>query len=143
MSIGCSYTEGVGVNNNETWPAHVTKLISNGVNLNFGTGGRSNDFISRCLITYFDIVKPDLVLIMYTYPHRREIYTKNGGIEPFIPGLKWGFISDTDEGLYTQELKERLQNHYDDYDNWYRNHLLITYYLKSKNTPFVPFGLAC
>ena len=136
MSIGCSFTEGVGVNDNETWPYQISNLMS-AVNMNFGTGGRSNDFISRCLLTYFDLVNPDLVLIMYTYPHRREIYTKEGGIEPFIPGLRWGYISDTDEGNYVQELKERLQNVYEDYDNWYRNHLLIKNYLKVKKTPFV------
>ena len=66
MSIGCSNTEGVGVNDNQTWPAQFSKLIPNGVNHNFGMGGRSNDYISRCLLTYFDLVKPDLVLIMYT-----------------------------------------------------------------------------
>jgi len=78
MSIGCSFTEGVGVENNETWPAQFTKLIPNGINMNFGTGGRSNDFICRCLISYFDLIKPDLVLIMYTFPQRREIFTKEG-----------------------------------------------------------------
>lgn len=76
MSLGCSLTEGVGVNDNETWPALFCRHINNSVNLNFGTGGRSNDFISRCLISYFDLIKPDLVLIMYTETHRREFFTK-------------------------------------------------------------------
>jgi hypothetical protein len=49
MSIGCSNTEGVGVNDNETWPHQFSKLIPNGVDMNFGCGGRSNDYISRCL----------------------------------------------------------------------------------------------
>jgi hypothetical protein len=137
MSIGCSFTEGVGVNDDETWPAQISKLIKNGVNLNFGTAGRSNDFISRCLLTYFDEVKPDLVLIMYTYPHRRELYSKEGGIEPYIPGIKWGFMQETEEGRYIHELNTRLQNEYNDFNNWYRTHLLITYFLKDKNIPFL------
>ena len=29
--------------------------IPNSVDLNFAFGGRSNDFISRCLITYYDM----------------------------------------------------------------------------------------
>ena len=77
MSIGCSNTEGVGVNDVDTWPSQFTSHISNGVNMNFGTGGRSNDFISRCLLTYYDLIKPDLVLIMYTSASRREIYTED------------------------------------------------------------------
>ena len=54
LSLGCSITEGVGVNDNETWPSYLTQHIPNGVNINFGYGGRSNDYISRCLLTFFD-----------------------------------------------------------------------------------------
>ncbi len=43
MSIGCSHTEGVGLNDDETWSHQLCKLI-NGVDLNFGYGGRSNDY---------------------------------------------------------------------------------------------------
>ena len=56
MSLGCSITEGVGVDDNETWPAQFCNHIENGVNFNFGTGGRSNDFICRCLMSYYDLI---------------------------------------------------------------------------------------
>ena len=62
MSLGCSITEGIGVNDDETWPAQFCKLVPNSVNLNFGAAGKSNDFITRCLITYFDLIKPNLIL---------------------------------------------------------------------------------
>jgi lysophospholipase L1-like esterase len=90
MSIGDSNTEGVGVNNDETWPSQFSKLITNGVDHNFGMGGRSNDFIARCLITYYDLIKPDLVLIMYTSPQRRELYTKDGGIRAIHDNFTMG-----------------------------------------------------
>lgn len=137
MSIGCSYTEGVGVNDHETWPAQFTKLIEDGVNMNFGISGRSNDYTSRCLLTYYDIIKPDLVLIMYTFPARREFYSPEGGIEPFKPGASWGYFSDTDNGKKLQILKEETQNDFEDIQNWYKNHLLISYFLKYKNIPFI------
>lgn len=133
MSLGCSITEGVGVNDNETWPAQFTTHIVNGVNLNFGTGGRSNDFIARCLISYFDIIKPDLVLIMYTFPQRREVYTKDGGIEPYIPLLSWGKLLETEEGKNIQKNMDELQNEHVDFINWYKNHQLIKLFLESKN----------
>jgi len=38
MSLGCSNTEGVGVNYSDTWPAQFSYLILNVVNFNFGTG---------------------------------------------------------------------------------------------------------
>jgi hypothetical protein len=132
MSIGCSNTEGVGVNGVNTWPSQFTSHISNGVNMNFGTGGRSNDFISRCLLTYYDLIKPDLVLIMYTSPLRRELYTKDNGIEPFMPSGSWGYLKDTDDGVIIQECLTHLQNDNEDFVNWYKNHLLIKYFLESK-----------
>lgn len=137
MSIGCSMTEGVGVNDWETWPAQLTSLIENGVNLNFGTGGRSNDFIARCLLSYYDSIKPDLVLIMYTFPHRKEFYTRNGEIEPFIPGNPWGFMEETEDGKKIQSSLEELQNDNDDLINWHKNHLLIKYFLESKKCNWV------
>jgi len=132
MSIGDSNTEGVGVNNDETWPAQFSKLIPNGVNHNFGMGGRSNDYISRCLITYYDFIKPDLVLIMYTSPQRRELYTKDGGLEPFMITSQWGYTEETEEGREVQQSLTTIQNDYADFMNWYKNHLLIKYFLESK-----------
>lgn len=132
MCIGDSNTEGVGVNDNETWSFCFSKLIPNGVNHNFGFGGRSNDYISRCLLTYYDFIKPDLVLIMYTSPSRREIYTKDGGIEPFMVTGSWGYLSETKEGERLQQLKAEIQNNNEDFINWYKNHLLIKHFLDSK-----------
>lgn len=132
MCIGDSNTEGVGVNDNETWPSQFAKLIPNAVNHNFGMGGRSNDYISRCLLTYYDLIKPDLVLIMYTFPQRREIFTKNGGVEPFIPSSSWGYLKETQEGVQVQHMLFNLQNNNEDFVNWYKNHLLIKYFLETK-----------
>jgi hypothetical protein len=132
MSVGCSNTEGVGVSYTNTWPAQFVSHIPNGVNMNFGTGGRSNDFIARCLLTYYDLIKPDLVLIMYTSPSRREIYTKDGGIEPFMASNSWSYLKETDDGIEIQECLVRLQNNNEDFINWYKNHLLIKYFLESK-----------
>ena len=137
MSFGCSNTEGVAVNDNETWPAQFTSLIPNGVNFNFGTGGRSNDFICRCLMSYYDLIKPDLVLIMYISPLRREIYTKDGGVEPFMPTASWGYLKETDDGIKTQEYLTYLQNDNEDTINWYKNHLLIKYFLESKKCNWI------
>jgi lysophospholipase L1-like esterase len=132
MSIGDSNTEGVGVNYNDTWASQLCNLIPNSVNQNFGMGGRSNDYISRCLLTYYDIIKPDLVLIMYTSPQRREIYTKDNNIEPFMPTEAWGYLKDEEEGKLIQSNLTSLQNNNEDFVNWYKNHFLIKLFLESK-----------
>jgi lysophospholipase L1-like esterase len=132
MSIGDSMTEGVGVSNNHTWSSNFCNNIGNTVDLNFGCGGRSNDYIVRCLLSYYDLIKPDLVLIMYTSPQRREIYTKDNSIEPFIPTDSWGYLEKTEEGREIQNHLVSLQNDNADFINWYKNHLLIKYFLESK-----------
>ena len=136
MSIGCSFTEGVGVNDNETWSAQVCSHIENSVNLNFGVSGRSNDYISRCLLSYYDLVKPDLVLIMYTSPQRREVYTKNNGVKPFMPPC-WGYLKEIEEGRNICNHLIELQNDNTDFMNWYKNHLLIKLFLESKKCNWV------
>jgi hypothetical protein len=137
MSLGCSITEGVGVNDDETWPSQFCSHIENGVNLNFGTGGRSNDFICRCLMSYYDLIKPDLVLIMYTFPSRREFYTDNNGIEPYAPNRVWGKLLETEEGQTIQSSLDILQNDNSDFINWYKNHTLIKLFLESKKCNWV------
>lgn len=132
VSIGCSLTEGVGVNDNETWPSQFSKLVKDGVDFNLGISGRSNDYICRALMTFYELLNPDLVLIMYTSPIRREIYTENGGIEPFIPTQSWGYMEETENGKKIQNYLTELQNDNEDFTNWYKNHQLIRLFLESK-----------
>jgi hypothetical protein len=136
MSIGCSITEGVGVNDNETWSHQLCKLIPNAVDLNFGFGGRSNDYIVRCLLSYYDLIQPDLVLIMYTETHRREFYNKDGGIEPFHHKA-WGYFDETDDGKNEHNAHLTLLNKNNNFINWYKNHLLIKLFLESKKCNWV------
>lgn len=136
MSIGDSHTEGVGVNDNETWSHQLCKLIPNSVDLNFGYGGRSNDYIFRCLKTHFDLVKPNLILIMYTYPSRKEYYKFNGDLEPF--GVNpWGYFEENIVGREEHEALVKISNNENDMINWYKNHLLISYFCKLNNVPFM------
>lgn len=136
LSLGCSITEGVGVNDNETWPYCFTQHIPNGVNMNFGYGARSNDYISRCLLTFYDLVKPDLVLIFYTFPERREYIREDGGVEPYMIN-PWGFFSETQEGKNAFQNQTGLLSKPANMFNWYKNHLLIKNFLENRNCPWV------
>jgi hypothetical protein len=97
MSVGCSHTEGIGVHNHQTWSHHLSKLLPNGVDLNLGISGRSNDYIARTIMTFTEQMKPALVLAMYTYPHRREFYRETGEVEPYHPN-PWGYFDEEKEG---------------------------------------------
>jgi hypothetical protein len=136
LSVGCSHTEGIEVNDTETWSHILSRKITNGVDLNFGLSGRSNDYICRTILSWTEYVNPNIVLIMYTYPHRREYYNETGGVEPYHPSA-WGYFSEDVKGKTDWKNISQLSNENEDFINWYKNHLLITYFLKSKNIPFV------
>lgn len=128
LAVGCSFTEGVGVNDNETWPFFLANLL-NYNHINLGFTGRSNDYIARVLLTYFDIIKPDYIHILYTDTHRREYYPPEGGIEPYHHN-SWGWFT---ENTLEHTALTLLSNKNENFINWYKNHLLITYFLKTKN----------
>jgi hypothetical protein len=136
LSVGCSHTEGIGVNDSETWSHILSRKIVNGVDLNFGLSGRSNDYICRTILSWTERINPKIVLIMYTYPHRREYYSENGGVEPYHP-TAWGYFSEDIIGKDKHISITDIVNDEENFINWYKNHLLITYFLKSKNIPFV------
>ena len=135
MSVGCSHTEGVGVSDTETWPHHFSKLIPKAVDLNAGFGGRSNDYIARCIITMVDTFRPNLVNIMYTYPSRKEYYRYNGDLEPFHMN-PWGYFEEENEGKEEYKAIARVTHDENDLINWYKNHLLITNFLQLRNIPY-------
>ena len=136
MSVGCEHTEGIFVQNHQTWPHYLSRLLPDGVDLNLGMSGRSNDYISRSILTWTDTMNPSLVLVMYTYPYKREYYKKDGGLEPYHP-KPWGYFDEEKQGKLDWANLINVNNEEEDMMNWYKNHQLITYYLKSKEIPFI------
>ena len=76
---------------------------------------------------------------MYSYPERREYYTKENGVEPFHPN-HWGWFSESKNTNYFKS-KLQLSNDNEDFINWYKNHLLITNFLQNKNIPYIWNGI--
>jgi hypothetical protein len=135
LSVGDSHTEGVGVSDSETWSHQLSKLIPSGVDLNAGFGGRSNDYIARTILTMFKTFRPDIVLVMYTYPTRKEYYTRNGDLQPFHVN-PWGYFKNDEIGKDEHHSYLKISHDENDMINWYKNHLLISSFLKANNTPF-------
>ena len=119
LAVGCSHTEGIGVNDNETWPYYTAKELSfNHINLGFT--GRSNDYISRITALYVQQFRPKITAVMYTYLNRREYWTKYGP-QPYATN-SWGYFDDFPE---QHEHLSRLSNEYEDKQNFIKNHLLV------------------
>jgi hypothetical protein len=110
--------------------------MKSAVDLNLGINGRSNDYITRAVLTWADYLNPDIILVMYTYPHKREYYREDSKIEPYHPN-PWGYFNDDLEGRLRWSNILNASTIEEDYINWYKNHLLITNYLKVKEIPFI------
>ena len=74
---GCSMTFGIGLDQNETWPAMLAGNISDTLGasvscLNMAQGGASNDYVVRTLISQLSSFLPDMVVANFTYMNRKE-----------------------------------------------------------------------
>jgi hypothetical protein len=71
LAIGDSFTLGLGVNIEDTWPAQLSKILNYPV-LNFSLNGASNDWIARRSTELLDFFNPRALIVHYTFSHRRE-----------------------------------------------------------------------
>ena len=101
LAIGDSFTLGLGVNVEDTWPAQLAALLNYPV-LNFSLNGASNDWIARRATELLDFFKPKLLVVHYSFSHRRE-----------NPNLNWHDNERTEcEPIYTDE---------ENFINWQKN----------------------
>lgn len=119
LTVGCSHTEGVGVNDNETWPFLLAQEL-NMTHINMGFTGRSNDYICRTVLENIWEYRPRFLLVMYTYPSRREYHTEYGP-QPFSTN-PWGYFKDFPD---KHKALLELQSDHSDYNNFLFNHKVI------------------
>lgn len=151
---GCSHTIGTGLNLEETWPylfkllySHHFNLNSSEVNLlNFADGGASNDYISRTVLSQCTAIRPDLLLVLFTYNNRTE-YCNGKHIRPLGP---WIF-ADSEPSRYLppntlQDYLEAAKQYYEYYSDesgfisTTKNILLLQFLCKANNIDSV-FGI--
>jgi hypothetical protein len=71
LAIGDSFTVGLGVNVEDTWPAQLSAMLNYPV-LNFSLNGASNDWIARRAVELLEFFNPKALIVHYTFSHRRE-----------------------------------------------------------------------
>lgn len=69
--VGDSFTVGLGQPNNETWPSLVSNQ-SGKRTINVSMNGASNDWIARRVQSIINNFAPSIILIQWSYVHRRE-----------------------------------------------------------------------
>ena len=78
ISIGCSFTAGLGVLQEESYTSQLSKYIKCSNN-NWGAAGHSNQYIFRKTIEILEKWNnDDILIIQWTNPNRDEIITNEG-----------------------------------------------------------------
>ena len=82
FACGCSYTFGMGLNVEQTWPAqfaahyttHCNLLPSDVCLMNFSHGNGSNEYIARTLMAQSATSRPDIIIAHFSHLNRLEYY---------------------------------------------------------------------
>jgi len=135
FSIGCSYVYGTGVQENQIFHEIISSsLTTSNINWNLGMIARSNDYIRRMIYLCVPILNPDLVLINYTFPSRREYFDLDGELFAYFTNMiNWA----KDKQLYVSKSLFELSSKYDDCSNFISNHMAITAFLQLNNLPYL------
>ena len=77
LTLGCSWTMGIGVDNNLIWPTLMGDRL--GRMHNYGMYGVSTSFIAKTFYKFLNSIKtPDIALIMWPGFSRRDYITETG-----------------------------------------------------------------
>ena len=123
-SFGCSIAFGLGLKQQQIFHEIVCRSIAERchrqvVNWNLGVCATSNDAIAQLVERSLAAVKPQLVLVSFTHPARRQTAIANGRCIDFVPTT-----IDARAHPLTGHLRA-LSSGYDDLLNFYRNYVLI------------------
>lgn len=73
VALGCSFTEGVGLPQEQTWPAILAQQLGTSY-WNLGVGGGSADMCFRLANHYLAWLRPKFVVLLCPTPARLEYY---------------------------------------------------------------------
>lgn len=95
IAIGCSYVMGVGLAQADLFHELFAEKLRRETGktvavLNLGAVGRSNDYIARLLHLAVPLLKPEIVLINFTHPVRREYISVQNELLTYVPSFQPG-----------------------------------------------------
>lgn len=131
LAIGCSHTFGTGINFENTYPYVLGSLITDDFEIiNLSAPSVSNDYINRMLVSNFDSINPDLTVIYFTYPNRREHITEDGKFIKIHLGQEC--LDDSIKKAYYS-----IDNNYMSMRNMTKNVFLCDWFLKNRKAKYL------
>lgn len=87
LALGCSYVEGLGLRQSETWLSHYEHLAHTRL-VNLGKGGGSNTLIKLSLLSWLSgsYPKPRKIIVLWTEPSRDTFVREGGSFVSLNPG---------------------------------------------------------
>jgi len=134
VTLGCSFTFGIGVNKTQTWPTYLSELQNLHV-WNLGVPGSSGDCCYRIAKHYIPALKPKFVVLLEPRYNRIELHDSETTFPHTI-----NFAHDSDpwgKDLYVKKwlLNEQNMELYAE-----KNRAAISYLCRELNIPIFVFG---
>ena len=131
LALGCSFTQGVGLSEEQVWPSIVSKQLNCPV-WNLGVGSNSMDTVFRLADYWVPILNPKFVLVACPAANRIEFYNSNGEFINVLPGDSSNHLNYYKEWILTP-INARL--------NFKKNLLAITTICNQHNIPLVALSI--
>ena len=135
LAFGCSFTQGVGVESQDSWPKQLQTMLNTHV-WNMGIGGSSLDQVFRLVDHYLGIFDPLFVVVCCPPQERYEIWNQYNDPEQFLPRQPSNI---QDPGL-ANLTKTWLANENNGKFNYRKNKLAIEQLCYQKNVPVYIFN---
>ena len=136
LSLGCSYTEGVGIHNEDTFAYQLSKKLGL-CNWNLGQGGGGSDTCFRLAHHWVPKLKPKVVIMLTPDLLRTELLwndLQNKSHHKELASPFWSF----DDSKYNCELYETyIQTDQNGYYNREKNKLGIKQIVESTGATFI------
>jgi hypothetical protein len=136
LTLGCSWTMGIGVQEQQSWPSLVSNRFQNATVFNYGMYGVSVSFIAK---NFYKILCsgmiPNVCLIMWPGFSRRDYINKEGQFRK-IGGFRKAHATDPVWKNHPEDLMYlELQNDYQDIMKFWEAYKFVEVTSKLYNVP--------
>ena len=109
LCLGCSFTEGIGVHVDQTWPSLIQLYFPDYQVYNLGVAGASGDAMPRILTNLGQMLHTKFVFLLWTDLFRYETYDKHG-CRSAVTGdsSDWNPVMLTDENMFNVRQRNRV-----------------------------------
>ena len=142
LFVGAEETFGLGIKKEDRYSDLLCKKVAEYSekkvsNWNLALPNKSNDYLSRTLLTAVPELKPNFVFVMFVNVGRREVWGDDKLSMDYLPGVHYGDKSVPKDKMADWKAMSKLSNANDDYINFYKNYMLIDLLMSELEIPWL------